>query len=185
MELNLAPYPGEYAEGDVITALANAVDAGAGSNSQKLFVSVNRGVDKELLDSYFTNPGEDVCPLAMLQTWVEQEVSAQGGGRIYTPYMMSLYFLYYFGMPSNSFVATHYVQQRRRHIQAALRAVEMQTGGNTTATIRVSPHWKWDTSRQTVIDFMTPFAYFGGSIVVPPGSGYNCVRVDKPISVWH
>lgn len=187
MGLNLPVYPGEYAETDVLTALTNAVDLGTGANSQKLFAEngVKRGVDAELLDSYFKNPGQDVCPLVMLQTWTEQERSAQGGGRINTDYMMSLYFLYYFGVPSTAFVAIEYVKQRRRHLTAAMKAIEMQTGGNTSAKIPVSPHWKWNTSQNTIFDYMTPFQYFGGSIVVPPTSGYNCVRVDRPISIWH
>jgi hypothetical protein len=183
MTLDLPAFPGEKAEADVLGALAAATDR----TGQPLFAEngVQNGVDAVLLDSYFKNPGLDVCPLVMMQTWTENEVSAQGGGRIYTPYMMSFYFLYYFGVPSNDFVAIKYVQQRRRHIAAAMKAIEMNSGGNAKATIPPTHGWKWDTSRQTVIDYMTPFAYFGGSIVVPPSSGYNCVRVDRPISVWH
>lgn len=183
MTLNLTPYSGEYAESDVLTALKSSVDL----NNQPLFAEngVQRGVDAELLDSYFRTPGQDVCPLVMLQTWVEQEVSAQGGGRIHTDYMMSLYFLYYFGVPSTAFVAIQYVQQRRRHLTAAMKAIEMQTGGNTTARIPVSSHWKWDTSRSAQFDYTTPLENSGNNIVVPPSSGYNCVRVNRPISVWH
>ena len=181
--LNLTPYKGEVAEEDVLTALTNAVDL----DGQPLFApnGVQRGVDAELLDSYFARPGEDVCPLVMLQTWVEQERSAQGGGRINTDYMMSLYFVYYFGVPSTQFVFNSYVQQRRRHLTACMKAIEMQTGGNATATIPVSPHWKWNTSQQSVFDYISPFQHFGGMITIPPSSGYNCVRVDRPISIWH
>lgn len=183
MTLNLTSYPGESADSDILTALRNAVDI----SNQPLFAQngVQLGVDAEMLDSYFKNPGEDVCPLVMLQNWVAQERSAQGGGRINTDSMYSFYFLYYFGVPSESFVAIEYVKQRRRHLTAAMKAIEMQTGGNATATIPVSPHWKWNTSQNSVFDYVTPFQYFGGSIVVPPGSGYNCVRVDRPISIWH
>jgi hypothetical protein len=183
MTLRLTPYKGEFAEADVLKALSGAKDL----DMQPLFAGdgVQRGVNIELLNGYFQAPGEDVCPLVMMQTWVEQEISAQGGGRIHTDYMMSLYFLYYFGVPSNDFVAIQYVEQRRRHLTACMKAIEMQSGGNVSATIAVSPHWKWDTSRNTTFDYMTPFQYFGGAIVIPPASGYNCVRVDRPISVWH
>ena len=77
------------------------------------------------------------------------------------------------------------IPKREEYFSFLAKAIEMQTGGNSTARISVSPHWKWDTSRLAVFDYLTPFVYFGGSIVVPPSSGYNCVRVDRPISVWH
>lgn len=187
MTLSLPIYPGEYAEHDILTALSNAKDA----NNQNLFApnGVVRGVDAELLDFYFSRPGESVCPLVMLQTWVEQETSSQGGGRIHTDYPISFYFLYYFGTPSTD--ATYrpeflsFIQQRRRHLTAAMKAIEMQSGGNLSATIPTSAHWKWDTSKPAVFDYTTPFRYFGGAIEIPPASGYNCVRVDRPISVWH
>lgn len=181
MALDLPAFPAEKAEADILESLMLAVDKAG----QPLFAQVKRGVDAELLDSYFKAPGEDVCPLVMLHTWNEQEVSAQGGGRIYTPYTVSLYFLYYFGIPSTFFVPTPFAQQRRRHIAAAMKAIEMQSGGNQSANIPASHGWKWDTSRASVIDYRSPFEYFGGSIIVPPSSGYNCVRVDRPISVWH
>lgn len=183
MTLRLTPYSGEYAENDVLNALTNAKDL----DNNSLFApnGVQRGVDAELLDNLFNKPDEEVCPLVMLQTWQTQERSAQGGGRINTDYVMSLYFLYYFGVPSQSPVAITYVQQRRRHLTAAMKAIEMQTGGNATATIPVSPHWKWDTSKQTFFDFLTPFETFGTQIVIKPSDGYNAVRVDRPISIWH
>ncbi len=169
MSLELTPFPGETAENDVLTALTNAKDNS--TPAKPLFApgGVKRGVDAELLDSYFKNPGEPYCPLVMLQTWRTQERSAQGGGRINTDYMMSLYFLYYFGVPSANPVAIQYVQQRRRHLTAAMKAIEMQSGGNMTATIQARG-WKWDTSRQSFFDYLTPFEYFGGQIVVPPKS---------------
>ena len=183
MTLNLTAYPGEYAEADVLKALSGAVDL----SSQPLFAEngVQRGVNAEILDAMFRTPNEAMCPLVMLQTWVENEVSAQGGGRIHTDYMMSLYFVYYFGVPSTQFVAIDYVQQRRRHLTAAMKAIEMQTGGNLTATIPVSRHWKWDTSKESTFTYDYSFENMGTTVPVPPGSGFNCVRVNRPISVWH
>lgn len=186
LTLSLPIYSGEYAEADVLKALSAGVDL----NYQPLFSpsGVVRGVDAELLDVYFQHPGEAVCPLVMLQTWVEQETSSQGGGRAHTDYMMSLFFLYYFGVPSSDPgyqpALLSFVQQRRRHLTAAMRAIEMQTGGNTSAMIPVSPHWKWDTSRTALFDYATPFRHFGRPDYEVKG-GYNCVRVDRPISVWH
>lgn len=182
MDLQLTPFPGETAENDVLTALTNAVDL----DNQSLFAEngVKKGVDTEIVERYYTNPKQETFPIVMLQTWQAQERSAQGGGRINTDYVMSLYFLYYFGIPNITNAPIEFVQQRRRHLTACMKAIEMQTGGNQAAQILPSG-WKWDSSRNTFFDFLTPFQTFGNSIVIPPKSGVNCVRVDRPISVWH
>ncbi len=183
--LNLPVYPGEYAESDVLTALNGAVD----SNSQSIWgtLGARRGTDAEILDAIVANPQPEHCPCVFIQTWTEQEQSSIGGRRAYTPYMMSLYFMYYFGVPSADLSyqpsTLSFTQQRRRHLQAALQILTMQSGGNVNAVIATSPHWKWDTDRKRVIDYRSPFQYFGdGNYSVK--DGYNCVRVDCPISIY-
>lgn len=181
-QLSLPTYPGEYAEADILKALSEAVD-GNGLN----ICTVRRGTDAEVLDAMITHPLEEVCPLVMLQAWTEQEVTAVGGGRYYTPYMMSFYCMYYFGNPATDTAynpsVLSFTQQRRRHIQALQAAIVMQTGGNINAPIPVSPHWIWDSSRQTTIDYTSPFRYLGNGYQVK-ADGYNCVRIDKPIRIY-
>jgi hypothetical protein len=179
--LDLPIYPGEYAEADIIKALSEAVDG----NKQPI-CTVKRGMNAEILDAMIEHPLPEMCPLVMMQVWTEQEVSSMGGGRYYTPYMVSLYCMYYYGNLSTDTSydpdKLSFTKQRRRHLQAIKAATVMQTGGNTNAPIPVSPHWKWDTTRQDTIDFTSPFRYFGNGYQAK--EGYNCVRVDRPIAIY-
>lgn len=185
--LNLPIYNGEVAEGKILASLIAATDVST-PTPQPIFPSggVQRGTDAEILDAFFTNPQPDVCPCIFLQTWTENEFSSVGAHAIHDDYYMSFYLIYYIGVPSTDVSyqagAVTFTQQRRRHIQAVLKAMEMNSGGNDGA-LSARNGWKWDVSRPTLIDYTSPFKYFGKQGVSFNGN-YNCVRIDKPVSIW-
>ena len=184
--LTLPIYNGEVAEAKILAALIAAQDIS--SPAQPLFPSggVQRGTDAEIWDAFFTSPQPNICPCIFLQDWTENEYESVGGHGIHQEYYMSFYLIYYFGNLSTdlSYVPStlSFTQQRRRHIQAVLKSIEMDSGG-TSGNLSPRNGWKWDVSRPTIIDYTSPFKYFGKSGVSVNGD-YNCVRIDKPVSIW-
>lgn len=183
--LNLPIWNGEVAEDKILASLKASVDL----DSQKIFPDggVQRGTDAEILDTFFVHPQPEICPCIFLQTWTENEYESVGGGKVHADYYMSFYLMFYFGILSTDTSyqpqTLSFTQQRRRIIQAVLKNMEMQSGGNATAPLSFRNGWIWDVNRPVVIDYASPFKYFG-SQYLPFNGDYNCVRIDKPVSIW-
>lgn len=173
--LVLTPDRAERAESDVLNALINAKD----NAGNPLVAEAVNGFDAVLLDSIFGTPNADSCPFIGLNTWVSEGEEAVGGHEVNRPYIMSLYFVYYYGNPATSGIP--FYTQRARHLAACLTAIEMQTGGNMNATISGGNGWLWNSRYKRHYDYFSPFRYINESYQMP--DGYNCVRVDKSIKV--
>lgn len=182
--LNLPPDKAENAEQAVLTALTNAVDLS--SPPLNICATVVKGFDAAILDALFTSPTPDMCPFVGINTWVSRGRDAVGGQEVYRDFNMSFYIINYYGNPATdpSYWASpiKFESMQDRHIAACMKAVELQVGGNPTATIPVRG-WLWNAAIDATYDYFSPFRYITQSYKLP--DGYNCVRVDRPMKVYY
>lgn len=167
----------EQAENDWLVALRAAHD----SSNVSILVSAERGFDAEINDAILANPQPDMCPLARLNIWQDDETLAMGGGPVFAKMTMQTYLFYYYGVPSTDPLFTELTKLRRRHIAIIQRAIQYIQPGISEGVPQGGRQWKWDTSRTRMVDYSSPFRYLEKSYVVPPG--FNCVRLDSPVLI--
>lgn len=181
-QLDMAAADGfEQAESDIVTALRGAVD----NNGVNINVTVDLGFDAEIADAIMVNPQPDMMPLVRLNIWQDDETLAMGGGPVWAKFYLSLYFYYYFGVPSLDPVYSSFVTLRRRHLALCMRAIMFPQPG-VTSGIPTKRKWKWDSSLPRSIDYVAPFKYLDRKSIYDYGylkQGYNCTRMDCPILI--
>lgn len=175
---SLPQFAGEIAEEDILNALRTVQD----QNGQLLCMSVERGFDAEILSVIAANPQPQDMPLVRLNVWSDQEELAMNSTAVLSHYTASLYFMYYYGVPSLDTSFSSFVNLRRRHLRACLDALQWRVANLTQGIDPLqSKYWKRDSGRPVLLDFTTPFRYLNRSVELK--QGFNCVRVDYPLLV--
>lgn len=170
----------EQAESDWTTALSGAQDNS--SPKLNLLTTVTTGFDAEILDAIMADPLPDLCPLARINIVAEDETLAMGGGPVFAPFIMQLFILYYYGVPSTDPLFVSFVKLRRQHIGMLMRSLQfIQPGISIGIPNDSRRYWKWDSGRNRHIELIAPFQSLGLSYT--PKEQFNWVRIDCPVLI--
>src|ERR1035441_10558461 len=129
--LTMDDCPGfEQAESDWLLALGGASDISV--PPQNLLISATLGFDAEILDAIMATPTPDMCPLARINIFAEDDTLAMGGAPVFAPFTMQLFVCYYYGVPSTDPSFVSFIKLRRQHIGMIMRALQFNQPGITT-----------------------------------------------------
>lgn len=161
------------------TQLAGAYDL----DQRPINQSVLLGEDAVMMDAISGHGNEEHMPAIRIFNSQEQHgMDNESATALYVIGQVSLYFLYYFGVPSAQTLPDSFQALRQRHIKRNLEFLKYKVPGNIGMDVPLGNTWKW-VPQIAVCDHDAPLKNFGGYTNIDPATGFTCSRLDLTILV--